>query len=115
MNKCNCFIRKSTKLLTDFVYRLGGRKGDGFWHSKIKTLLIVDEDKFYCLDDECYNAEHLIAGGFFDCGENEELFLALSSLGSKTPMYTNGDSWEFGPINDMREATKEEIINHFNH
>ena len=33
-----CFIRKSPKYLTERVYRLGGRSGDGFWSSNIRAL-----------------------------------------------------------------------------
>jgi len=75
-----CFIRKSTKDLTEKVYRIGGRSGRGYWHSDINTLLVCESDQYRCLDDEWGNAVSLTKKGYINCGTNEELFLAIAAL-----------------------------------
>lgn len=79
-----CFIRKSTKELTEKVYKLGGRDGRSFWHCGYLTLLLAEKQQFTCLDDEHGNAEMLIEKGFIDCGTNENLFLAIAALRDDT-------------------------------
>ncbi len=91
-----CFIRKSTKELTDKIYRLRGRSGINFWHSEYLTLLLAEEEEFTCLDDDFGNANRLIDRGYIDCGENEELFIALSALRYDTDYkqwFTDGKDW----------------------
>ena len=76
----NCFIRKSTKDLTDKLYRIGNRSGRGYWHSDINTLLVCESDQYRCLDDEWGNAVSLTKKGYINCGTNEKLFLAIAAL-----------------------------------
>lgn len=76
----NCFIRKSTKDLTDKLYRIGNRSGRGYWHSDINTLLVCESDQYRCLDDEWGNAVSLTKKGYINCGTNEELFLSIAAL-----------------------------------
>lgn len=139
MYTCNCFIRKSTKELTEKVYRLGDRPGDWFWHSDIRTLLIVDNDKYYCKDDENDNDKNLIKQGYIDCKDNERMFLALAALRDdtdKNQWFINNQNGEFvfckydkfkyyiltDPTNlksyvdisaEFHKATVSDIISHF--
>lgn len=127
-----CFIRKSTKELTEKVYKLGGRDGRSFWHCGYLTLLLVEKQQFTCLDDEHGNAEMLIEKGFIDCGTNEKFFLAIAALRDDTDKYqwfTDGDKWILCPeikfstywaYNDVdintdtiHKATVNELIEHF--
>lgn len=132
-----CFIRKSTKELTEKVYKLGGRDGRSFWHCGYLTLLLAEKQQFTCLDDEHGNAEMLIEKGFIDCGTNEELFLAIAALRDDTDdnqLFTNGKGdWGicrdgsdgglpgmdfYGIPNDFNlsyyhKATVNELIEHF--
>ena len=127
-----CFIRKSTKELTEKVYKHGGRDGRSFWHCGYLTLLLAEKQQFTCLDDEHGNAEMLIEKGFIDCGTNEELFLAIAALRDDTDKYqwfTDGDKWILCPeikfstywaYNDVdintdtiHKATVNELIEHF--
>lgn len=78
--KYPCFISHSTKELTERLYRFGGREGKGFWHSTNSTLLIAESTQYRCLDDEWGNKETLKKKGYIDCGDNEELFLAIASI-----------------------------------
>lgn len=132
-----CFIRKSTKELTEKVYKLGGRDGRSFWHCDYLTLLLAEKQQFTCLDDEHGNTEMLIKKGFIDCETNEELFLAIASLRDDTDdnqLFTNGKGdWGiyrdgsdgslpgmdfYGMPNDFNllyyhKATVNELIEHF--
>lgn len=91
-----CFIHKSTKELTDKIYRLRERSGRNFWHCEYLTLLLAEEEQFTCLDDERGNAEMLIKEGYIDCGVNENLFLSLAALRDDTDRFqwfTDGEKW----------------------
>ena len=98
-----CFIRKNTPELTDKIHALGDRSGTGFWYLP-NTLLIADECYYYCLDDERGNSQSLINDGYIDCGDNEQLFLALAAMRDDTDneqLFTNGIDWAI-----KREATR---------
>jgi hypothetical protein len=132
----NCFIRKSTKDLTDKLYRIGNRSGRGYWHSDINTLLVCESDQYRCLDDEWGNAVSLTKKGYINCGTNEELFLSIAALRDDSDIYqwfinekddeflfcnqselkhvidNSYDWWDYS-VSDFRKATVEELINHF--
>lgn len=120
-----CFIRKSTKELTEKVYKLGGRDGRSFWHCGYLTLLLAEKQQFTCLDDEHGNAEMLIEKGFIDCGTNEELFLAIAALRDDTDKFQWFISpervWVYNKDYDSilevslkwHKATVNELIEHF--
>ena len=127
-----CFIRKSTKSLTDRLYRLGNRSGRRFWHIDYLTILAAYGDYFTCLDDERRNDKFLINCGFVDCGTNEELFLSIAALrddSDKFQYFTNGVFWikcsqlelkheldnnyEEFCVADFHKATVQELIEHF--
>ena len=120
-----CFIRKSTKELTEKVYKLGGRDGRSFWHCGYLTLLLAEKQQFTCLDDEHGNAAMLIEKGFIDCGTNEELFLAIAALRDDTDKFQWFISpervWVYNKDYDSilevslkwHKATVNELIEHF--
>lgn len=130
-----CFIRKNTPELTDKIHALGDRSGTGFWYLP-NTLLIADECYYYCLDDERGNSQSLINDGYIDCGDNEQLFLALAAMRDDTDndqLFTNGIDWAIkreaarnlglpgfeyltfprDVDTPLHKATKEEIMNCF--
>lgn len=127
-----CFIHKSTKELTDKIYRLRERSGRNFWHCEYLTLLLAEEEQFTCLDDERGNAEMLIKEGYIDCGVNENLFLSLAALRDDTDRFqwfTDGEKWiqcqeiKFSTywayndievnIDSIHKADVSELIEHF--
>lgn len=70
------------------------------------------------------SADEMPTGRFIDCGDNEELFIALASLREGTDYgqwFTNGEEWYLysllGPIRVLddtwHKATADEIIEHF--
>ena len=130
-----CFIRKSTKDLTEKVYSIGHRSGRGYWHSGINTLLVCESDQYRCLDDEWGNAVSLTKKGYINCGTNEELFLAIAALRDDSDVYQyfvnekgmfvfcnqselkhvidNSDDWCDYSVSEFHKATVAELIEHF--
>ena len=130
-----CFIRKSTKNLTDKLYRIGNRSCSGYWHSDINTLLVCESDQYICLDDEWGNAVSLTKKGYINCGTNEELFLAIAALRDDSDVYQyfvnekgmfvfcnqselkhvidNSEDWWDYSVSEFHKATVAELIEHF--
>ena len=130
-----CFIRKSTKDLTKKVYSIGNRRGRGYWHSDINTLLVCESDQYRCLDDELGYAVSLTKIGYIDCGVNEDLFLAIAALRDDSDVYQyfvnekgmfvfcnqselkhvidNSDDWCDYSVSEFHKATVAELIEHF--
>lgn len=75
-----CFIYKNTNELREKLYRLGGRSGSNLLDIEINTLLGADKYSFRCYYNEYGVAESLIRDNYIDCGNNEELFLAIAAL-----------------------------------
>lgn len=126
-----CFIRKNTselrKKLEEFGYK--NRHLSMSTNAENYPLLLVYHDGYYqgVFGDEC-GLEFYI-----DCGENEELFLAIAALRDDTDKnqwvideanecFGWEDSWMICDKDDMneravythyRKATVEEIIEHF--
>ena len=91
-----CFIRKNTKELQDKLSKLGyanyydderssnGNINDGsflfvdtYIEYDIKDENIIEETPYYC----CVNTDDLDGTDYgIDCGENEDLFLAIAAL-----------------------------------
>ena len=131
----SCFIRKSTKDLTDKLYRIGNRSCRGYWHSDINTLLVCESDQYRCLDDEWGNAVSLTKKGYINCGTNEELFLAIAALRDDSDVYQyfvnekgmfvfcnqselkhvidNSEDWWDYSVSEFHKATVAELIEHF--
>ena len=130
-----CFIRKSTKDLTDKLHRIGNRCGRGFWHSEINTLLLCGNTQYRCLEDEWGNSESIISRGYIDCGVNEDLFLAIAALRDDSDVYQyfvnekgvfvfcnqselkhvidNSEDWCDYSVSEFHKATVAELIEHF--
>lgn len=120
----SCFIRKNTPELRKKLEELGYTNtpnGRGEWFIPIEELKYLVT---YPISG-CYQG----CNGYwyeddFDCGINEELFLALAALRDDTDnnqWFTDGKLWEksnnYLPSHYMQleghKATVEEIIEHF--
>lgn len=69
--------------------------------------------------------EDFVSHGYIDCGENEDLFLAIAALREDSDYmqwFTDGETWFCNLIRDdskelhkyWLKATSEELIEHFN-
>lgn len=120
-----CFIRKNTKELRDRLTLIGYRYGgidEGY-----------EQESIYCNHGELFEVDKRPARDFkiIDCGENEDLFLAIAALRddndymqyitcAEVPEFTLCTSntidehfnYEF-PNELYRKATVEELIEHF--
>ena len=137
-----CFIRKNTKELQDKLSKLGyanyyddERASDG--NINDKPFLFVDTYIEYDINSEniieetpyyyCVNTDDLDGTDYgIDCGENEDLFLAIAALRDDSDfgqLFVMKDGrFEFGiipkvPLGDEfgvdHKATVEELIEHF--
>lgn len=130
-----CFIRKNTPELRDKMKELGyvcmyGYKIQGI---EIFTSVVGDYGVFFIpVSADIPEIQINMIENFdslVDCGENEELFLAIAALRDDTDYmqwFTNGSNWyknricdreveKYGagaPI-DYHKATVEELIEHF--
>ena len=135
-----CFIRKNTPELRKKLEDLGYLPPNKVWYNENFAICAFWRDNngeylIYEIDDDF---ERIIAPNypFIDCGENEELFLALAALRDDKPDYQwflwedndgkyhteSDDSWRKYIPNEkweewwwfeVRKATVEEIIEHF--
>jgi len=129
-----CFIRKNTKEIREKLNALGHKPNDG---KVLGEYLCVSPMKDG--DDWCYIAASLSDlkkmqdfDNAIDCGENEDLFLAISALSSdkrcqwfildakedkedgtcKWKLYDDNPNWNWW-IFESHKATVEELIEHF--
>ena len=116
-----CFIRKCTPELKSKLEDIGyHRRPIKEKYDKHKFLLVYR--------DGCYNSSTGNETGtenYIDCGENEELFLAIAALrddSNEHQWYTDGTRWclhNMEPKYDWmiddswHKATVEELIEHF--
>lgn len=113
-----CFIRKNTLELRRKLEELG--------YIICGTLVITNVSEIICYDNIAYGCEYPweYRQKAIDCGENEELFLALAALRDDNDYmqwFTDGKLWEKSnndlPSHYMQleghKATVEEIIEHF--
>ena len=116
-----CFIRKCTPELKSKLEDIGyHRRPIKEKYDKHKFLLVYR--------DGCYNSSTGNETGtenYIDCGENEELFLAIAALrddSNEHQWYTDGTRWclhNMEPKYDWmiddswHKATIEELIEHF--
>lgn len=129
----SCLIRKNTKELVDKLEELGydyAENGAGVWFiplCELSYLAVNLYSKGYYMgvngkwDNSCY-----------DCGDNEQLFLALSALRDdtdKNQWFTDGSEWvlckdikfsSYWVYNDLNinldtihKATPQELIEYF--
>ena len=121
-----CFIRKCTPELKSKLEDIG------YYRRPIKEK--YDKHKFLLVcRDGCYNSSTDNETGienYIDCGENEELFLAIAALrddinehqwfiwdddeneGDKWKLYDGNSNWSWW-IFEVHKATIEELIEHF--
>lgn len=129
----SCFIRKNTselrKKLEEFGY-IQAQNGHSEWFIPINELSCLETFN----ESNCYMGRSgLWSTSVIDCGENEELFLALAALRDDTDKnqwiideanecFGWEDSWMICDKDDMneraiythyRKATVEEILEHF--
>lgn len=125
-----CFIRKRTPELTEKLDKLGYRMG--FIYSKEQTQI----DSVLCVQGEFRFVQNSLIDiikkdipSVIDCGENEELFLAIAAIRDDTSdnqywvFYEDFHKWKKGDFVIGRfgrcscychVATVEELIEHFN-
>ena len=116
----SCFIKKNTpelrKKLEELGYTYNGRDTESWGASALYCF----DGKYY----EVYPAKPSRYHSIIDCGDNEELFLALAALRDDSDYmqwFTDGKLWEKSnsdlPSHYMQleghKATVEEIIEHF--
>lgn len=106
-----CFIRNNTEALRKKLEELG-----------YKMLSPIEYDNLECSDNWVNDIKSLNDCNGFDCGTNEELFLAIAALRDDTDKYqwfTDGDLWfKCGDevCNEGRKihkASVNELIEHF--
>ncbi|MDB0759311.1 hypothetical protein PL426_02660 [Phocaeicola vulgatus] len=121
-----CFIRKNTEALREKLEEVG-----------YKMLSPIEYDNLECSDNWVNDIKSLNDCNGFDCGTNEELFLAIAALRDDTDnnqLFTNGKGdWGiyrdgsdgglsgmdfYGMPNDFNlsyyhKATVNELIEHF--
>lgn len=116
-----CFIRKNTQELRRGLEELG-----------YKMLSPIEYDNLECSDNWVNDIKSLNDCNGFDCGTNEELFLAIAALRDdtdKNQWFTDGDKWILCPeikfstywvyyhidvnTDTVHKATVNELIEHF--
>ena len=134
MFTASCFIKKNTPELINKLIDLGYVKAlfDEEYTKSDAYGLIVDQGDIAPLEHAMQEMELMFTYNFVDCGENEDLFLALAALrddtdkwqlfifdGIDVPDYflQKGDMWicslDKHLVKNCHKATVEEIIEHF--
>lgn len=131
-----CFIRKNTPKLRKELEKLGYKNCILNQNKNNRFIFTIEIGGLFDVCDCETTLKDFTANGFVDCGENEELFLAISALrddsnykqlfvvdfdidnGDQTPVeYHAGDFVYYDMIKDYEllchKATAEEIIEHF--
>lgn len=134
-----CFIRKNTAELRKKIEELGYKLNHGkAWGKYLATFRFTDTKEWrYVASPEWDLKNNPDKNVAIDCGENEDLFLALAALRSDSDYmqwFTNGIMWyqceatvfencslfdnEYGTQikdgHDYHKATVPEILKHFN-
>lgn len=83
-----CFIRKNTPELINKLIDLGYVKAlfDEEYTKSESYGLIVDQGDIVPLEHPLQEDELMFTYNFFDCGDNEDLFIALAALRDDTPI-----------------------------
>ena len=121
-----CFIRKNSNVLRRKLRNIGYLDNTTINYNK-KLIAILgdnyytykDYEHFYKLRSDSY------ASRCIDCGDNEDLFLAIAALrddSNEHQWYTDGTRWNFNKLepkydwmidDSWHKATVEELIEHF--
>ena len=136
MFTASCFIRKNTPELINKLIDLGYVKAlfDEEYTKSDAYGLIVDQGDIAPLEHAMQEMELMFTYNFIDCGENEELFIALAALRDDSDInqyficdkvsFTLGKTYypddylyyqydEFFDKQNWHKATVEELIEHF--
>ena len=135
MFTASCFIRKNTPELINKLIYLGYVKAlfDEEYTKSDAYGLIVEQGDIFPLEPGRQEMELMFTYNFVDCGDNEELFIALASMTDDEyglcdyyivtddykPQYAKGSIHRALPISSVihpscyRKATVEELIEHF--
>ena len=135
MFTASCFIRKNTPELINKLIDLGYVKAlfDEEYTKSETYGLIVDQGDIAPLEHPLQEDELMFTYNFIDCGDNEELFIALASMTDDEnglcdyyivtddykPQYAKGSIHRALPISSVihpscyRKATVEELIEYF--
>ena len=129
-----CFIRKNIPELRKKLEELGYLPPSKLWHDENFAICTVYRDNrgeyfTFKIDDDF---ERIIVPSYLyiDCGDNEDMFLAIAALRDDKPdyqwyvwndifvdnrfkQYIPGENWEEWWWFEVRKATVEEIIEHF--
>jgi hypothetical protein len=131
-----CFIRKNTPELRKKLEELGYTPNsyECFWDDENRYIITTIDSNGFAFYTLCIkNCCVLENKEFIDCGDNEELFIALASMTDDeyglcdyyivtsdcNPRYAKGSIHRALPISSVihpscyRKATVEEIIEHF--
>lgn len=133
-----CFIRKNTPELINKLINLGYIKAlfDEEYTKSETYGLIVDQGDIAPLEHGIQEMELMFTYNFVDCGDNEELFIALAAMRDDIPnfqwflwehndgeyhpedndswkQYIPGEHWQEWWWFEVRKATVEELIKHF--
>lgn len=138
----SCIIRKNTKELIEKLEKMGYKYADngaGIWLIPLEELNYLGVNLYS--RGKYMGQNGLWSNTWFDCGTNEELFLALAALCDDTDegqwfVYPESDYWFKCDVSDIEaerndpstkmscqsawfykshKATPEELIKHFNH
>ena len=122
-----CFIRKNSNVLRRKLRNIGYLDNTTINYNK--KLIAILGDNYYTYKDYehfCKLRSESYISRCIDCGDNEELFLAIAALrddSNEHQWYTDGTRWDFnklGPKYDWmiddswHKATVKELIEHFN-
>lgn len=128
-----CFIRKNTPKLKNRLEELGYFPPSEIWYDENFAICTIYRDNkgeyFTFKIDEDFEKIIVPSYPYIDCGDNEELFLALAALYSDSDYmqwFTDGMEWYQNKQNDIEvirygagspinfhKATVEELIEHF--
>lgn len=130
-----CFIRKNTPKLRNRLEELGYIPPSEIWHDEDFAICTIYRDNkceylTFKIDDD-FERTIVPSYPYIDCGDNEELFLALAALdrdiySDYMQWFTDGAEWYQNRQNDIEvirygagspinfhKATVNELIEHF--
>lgn len=128
----SAFIRKNSPELREKLEELGYEPNayESFWEDNNRYIITKIDSQGYAFYTLCIKNCYLLENELFiDCGDNEELFLAIAALrddDNYMQWFTDGENWFQNKQNDIEvikygagnpinfhKATVEELIKHF--
>lgn len=113
-----CFIRKNTPELRKKLEELGYKLNNGKWMGKYLATFRIKETKEcrYVASPEWDLQNNPDIDVSIDCGDNEELFLAIAALRDdidKNQWFTDGNLW-FKCGDEICDETIDYYLNRYN-